>query len=65
VIAMRTARIEVWYSKEFDCWYVAEYDVRGNQIGGAVDFHKKSDAISFARYMLPKINISHRKDATI
>lgn len=58
-------RIEVWYSKEFKCWMVAKYDVDGNQINGAKDFYKKSDAIAFAKIFMPKLNISKRTDATI
>ena len=62
---MRTVRIEVWYSVEFACWYVAEYDEIGIQIGGAKDFYEKSKAVLYAKSLMPQINISNRIDATI
>lgn len=59
------ARIDVWYSKEFDCWLVSKYDDEDNQLGGAVDFYSKSEAVEYARLLMPVLNISKRSEATI
>lgn len=64
-MSQRLARIEVWYSVEFACWYVAQYDQSENQIGSAEDFYEKSRAVSYAKSLMPKINISNRKTATL
>lgn len=58
-------RIEVWYSAEFRCWLVAIYNEENDQIVGAKDFYRKTDAVKYAHTLMPKMNIAKRNEATI
>ena len=54
-------KIEVWFDKSYKCWYVTIYNEEGNQSDITHDFHKKSDAVAYAKSLLPTIVIETRK----
>ena len=54
-------RIEVWFDKYNKCWYVTPYNEENNQYDARTQFHKKSDAIKFAKSLLPNLVIETRK----
>jgi len=55
-------RIEVWYDKEyFKCWLVTSYNEENDQYDVARDFYKKSDAVAYAKSLLPELVIETRK----
>lgn len=55
-------KIEVWYDKVYlKCWLVTSYTEEGNQYDTVSDFYKKSDAVSYAKSLLPTLVIETRK----
>jgi hypothetical protein len=54
------AKIEVWFDKSYKCWYVTSYNEENNQYDESKDFYKKSDAVAFAKSLLPKLVIETR-----
>jgi hypothetical protein len=54
-------RIEVWFDKSYKCWYVTSYNEENNQYDAAHDFYKKSDAVAYAKSLLPTLVIETRK----
>jgi len=55
-------KIEVWYDKVYlKCWLVTSYNEEGNQYDTASDFYKKSDALAYAKSLLPSLVIETRK----
>jgi hypothetical protein len=55
------AKIEVWFDKSYKCWYVKPYNEENNPYDAATQFHKKVDAIKFAKSLLPTLVIENRK----
>jgi len=55
-------KIEVWYDKVYlKCWLVTFYNEEGDQYDIASDFYKKSDAVAYAKSLLPTLVIETRK----
>ena len=55
------AKIEVWFDKSYKYWLVTTYNEEGNQYDAAHDFRKKSDAVAYAKSLLPTLVIETRK----
>jgi hypothetical protein len=54
------ASIEVWFDKSYKCWWVAPMNEENNQFDVARDFQKKSDAVAYAKTLMPTLIIETR-----
>lgn len=50
-------KIDVWFDKSYKCWYVTCYNEENNQYDESKDFYRKSDAVAFAKSLLPQLVI--------
>jgi hypothetical protein len=55
------SKIEVWFDKSHKCWYVTTYNEENTPCYESAHFYKKSDAITYAQSLLPKLIIETRK----
>lgn len=55
------SKIDVWFDKYHKYWNVTTYTAENNQYDESETFHKKSDAIAYAKSLLPILVIETRK----
>lgn len=44
----RVGMVEYWYTRSYRCWWCAEYDAEGNQVGDAEHAYTKEEIIEIA-----------------
>jgi len=54
-------KIEVWFDKYNKYWNVSTYNEENHQYDESETFHSKSDAVAYAKSLLPTIAIETRK----
>lgn len=55
------SKIEVWFDKSYKCWYVTSYNEENTPYDESANFHKKTEAVTYAQSLLPKLIIETRK----
>ncbi len=43
------AGVQFWYDRSTRCWWAAQFDARGNQVGKAIDAATRGEIVRLAR----------------